>query len=135
MTSSGRDVVQVAKSQDAVLESFGTKEPELETTEIPAVKTILDRSEYTTASALLPPWARPFLHLFPVHIRGSLALERFGTVAAAAIARRLLMSSDKIDLLSKMVEVTDDGGRPMGNRELSAEATTLLAAGSDTISK
>ena len=135
MVSSGKDVVSIAKSQAAALKSFDTEKRQLDMQEIPAVKTVLDRSEYTTAAAFLPLWVRPLLLFMPVHIRGSKAMERFGTMAVTAISKRLSMPSDKVDLLSKMVEIKDDGGRPMGSQELSAEATTLLVAGSDTTSK
>ncbi|TCD69097.1 hypothetical protein EIP91_008739 [Steccherinum ochraceum] len=133
MVSSGSDLVSVAKSQSRALKSFDT-EWQLETETIPAVKTVLDRSEYTTAAAHLPALVRPLMLLLPNHIRGSTAMKKFGTIAVTSIAKRLALQSDKVDLLSKMVEVKDDGGRPMGDRELSAEATTLLIAGSDTTS-
>jgi len=51
-----------------------------------------------------------------------------------AVAKRLATSTDRVDLLSKLQEGRDGNGNPMGKTELTAEALTLLIAGSDTTS-
>ena len=43
--------------------------------------------------------------------------------------------TDRIDLLSKLQQGRDSEGKPMGREELTAEALTLLIAGSDNTSK
>ncbi|KAH8103863.1 cytochrome P450 monooxygenase pc-bph [Cristinia sonorae] len=134
MVANGSDVVKIAKSQTAALESFDSDKHDLDTDEIPAVKVVLERGDHVATSAFSPAWFRPFLRFFPATNKGRRAMELFGNLAVTAIARRLLTSPDKVDLLSKMVEIKDDGGRTMDGRELAAEATTLLIAGSDTTS-
>ncbi len=52
-----------------------------------------------------------------------------------AIAKRLATPTDRVDLLSKLQDSRDSKGKPMGREELTAEALTLLIAGSDTSSK
>lgn len=133
MTASGTDIVRVATDQEAVMKSFGSEQMQFEEVEIPVVKTILDRSEFLTASAMMPAWIRPIVrHLTP---GGSKAMETFGTLVVTALTKRLSAPSDRVDLLSRMIEVKNNGGKPMNRQELSAEATTLIIAGSDTTAK
>ncbi|THH27801.1 hypothetical protein EUX98_g6398 [Antrodiella citrinella] len=132
MTASGTDIIQIATDQTAAIESFGSEKARLETEDVPLVKTVLARGEFSITAALMPVWARPILRL--LEPEGHKALNTFGTIAATSIQTRLSTPTDRVDLLSRMIEGRDDGGKPMNARELCAESTTLLGAGSDTTS-
>lgn len=134
MAARGTDVVQVATNQADAVQSLASEKRQLKMKEIPLVETILDRSEYTTARAFLPAWARPLLLLVPNLNRGSQAMETFGTLAVTSILKRLARPSDRVDLLSKMLEAGHEAGMAMDRKEICAEATLLLIAGSDTTS-
>lgn len=135
MVARGEDLVKVPVSRSAALKALGEEKPQLEMMEIPAMQTVLQRSEHATKSAFLPKWTRPLLRYSPSHLRGDKAMKAAGSMAITSVSRRLQMPSGKVDLLSKMVEVRDDGGRPMEGPELSAEANTLLLAATDTTAK
>ncbi|KAF7360600.1 Cytochrome P450 monooxygenase [Mycena venus] len=82
-------------------------------TYIPAVAVLNGRGEYSMSMGVLP---------------------RMGASFDASRAVRLGQPTDRVDLLSKLQAGTDDNGNPMGRAELTAEALTLLIAGSDTTS-
>ena len=63
------------------------------------------------------------------------ALEGITNIALAAVAKRLAFPVERSDILSKLQEGKDADGNPMGVAELTAEAMTMLIAGSDTFSK
>ncbi|KAI0796080.1 cytochrome P450 [Abortiporus biennis] len=116
--------------------------------EVSAIETIVNRSEWALAVAVLPNWWRPLVSnwvpWYKTKIRG---MERFGRMATTALANRInsLENVDRDDLLSRLFAQTDvereagdveeDQKAPTLNiTELFAEAGTLLAAGTDTTS-
>ncbi|KAH9934405.1 cytochrome P450 monooxygenase pc-bph [Fomitopsis serialis] len=89
----------------------------------PAVQIINERGEYSASIGVLPPRWRPWL------VRFLLA-----GMAIAAISKRLAAPTERTDLLSKLQQGKDEEGRPLGAKELTADALTQLIAGSDTTS-
>ncbi|EEB89164.1 hypothetical protein MPER_12773 [Moniliophthora perniciosa FA553] len=66
--------------------------------------------------------------------QGSEDVKTLSGIAIMAVAKRLKEGSDRSDLLQKLQSAKDEHGNPMGRAELTAEALTLLIAGSDTTS-
>lgn len=136
MTVSASDSAQVVRSRDAAMHAFGHEKAELEYATIPAVKVINERSKYNISIAVVPAWWRPLLRRLPWYNSKGDATEAISNLAVTAVIRRLKASSVKEEnILSKLIEATDEDGNHMGKMELSAEAMTLLVAGTDTTSK
>ncbi|KAF7344377.1 Cytochrome P450 monooxygenase [Mycena sanguinolenta] len=111
------------------------KEASDDITYIPAVAVLNGRGEYTMSMGVLPAFVRPIIkRLIPWYARGLQDVQYLAGIAIVAVAKRLGQPSDRVDLLSKLQAGTDDNGAPMGRPELTAEALTLLIAGSDTTS-
>ena len=104
-------------------------------TEIPAVKILNGRGEYSMSMGVLPGWWRPYVAKLPWYTQGGQDVRTLAGIAIMAVAKRLATTTDRVDLLSKLQESRDGNGNPMGKAELTAEALTLLIAGSDTTSK
>ena len=104
-------------------------------TEIPAVKILNGRGEYSMSMGVLPGWWRPYVAKLPWYTQGGQDVKTLAGIAIMAVAKRLATTTDRVDLLSKLQESRDGNGNPMGKAELTAEALTLLIAGSDTTSK
>ena len=104
-------------------------------TEIPAVKILNGRGEYSMSMGVLPSWWRPYVAKLPWYAQGGQDVRTLAGIAIMAVAKRLATTTDRVDLLSKLQESRDGNGNPMGKAELTAEALTLLIAGSDTTSK
>jgi benzoate 4-monooxygenase len=104
-------------------------------TEIPAVKILNGRGEYSMSMGVLPGWWRPYVARLPWYSQGGQDVRTLAGIAIMAVAKRLATTTDRVDLLSKLQEARDGNGNPMGKAELTAEALTLLIAGSDTTSK
>ena len=83
----------------------------------------------------LPPHWRPFARRLPWYSKGQKDVQALAGIAIMAVAKRLATPTDRVDLLSKLQAGRDCDGNPMGREELTAEALTLLIAGSDTTSK
>ncbi|KAJ7315041.1 cytochrome P450 monooxygenase [Mycena albidolilacea] len=106
-----------------------------EITYIPAVAVLNGRGEYSMSMGVLPGWVRPVVRrLVPWYARGLQDVKHLAGIAIVAVATRLGQPTDRVDLLSKLQAGKDDGGELMGRAELTAEALTLLIAGSDTTS-
>ena len=135
MISAARDTAQVPKNQADVMNAYGDKDAQVESIEIPAVKILNGRGEYSMAMGVLPGYWRPFARLIPWYRRGSADVKTLAGIAIMAVMKRLRTPTDRVDLLSKLQEGRDSNGNPMGREELTAEALTLLIAGSDTTSK
>jgi benzoate 4-monooxygenase len=103
--------------------------------EIPAVQILNGRGEYSMSMGVLPAWWRPYVRHLPWYRKGQKDVKTLAGIAIMAVAKRLATSTDRVDLLSKLQEGRDCDGNPMGKAELTAEALTLLIAGSDTTSK
>ena len=116
------------------MKSYGTGKVS-EVIEIPAVKILNGRGEYSVSMGVLPAWWRPFVRKLPWYRKGQADVKALAGIAIMAVAKRLATPTDRVDLLSKLQEGRDNEGKPMGSEELTAEALTLLIAGSDTTSK
>lgn len=84
---------------------------------------------------VLPPLWRPIARKLPWYKKGQSNVQSLAGIAIMAVAKRLARPTDRTDLLSKLQSGKDEDGNPMGRAELTAEALTLLIAGSDTTSK
>jgi benzoate 4-monooxygenase len=134
MLEAAKDIAVVPKNQEDVMRSYGTgKVPEV--IEIPAVKILNGRGEYSMSMGVLPASWRPFVRQLPWYRRGQADVKALAGIAIMAVAKRLATPTDRVDLLSKLQAGRDNEGKPMGSGELTAEALTLLIAGSDTTSK
>jgi len=133
MIKAAKDVAPVAKSQTNAMATYGNEKVEVDVEYFPAIKILGDRGVYTASMGVLPPWLRQFLKKF--RHKGNVATENLAGLAIAAVSKRLKAPTDRVDVLSKLQAGKDDEGKPMGPQELTAEAVTQLAAGSDTISK
>ncbi|KIK71442.1 hypothetical protein GYMLUDRAFT_149556 [Collybiopsis luxurians FD-317 M1] len=108
--------------------------------EIPAVKILNGRGEYSMSMGVLPPSYRPFAKRLPWFAAGAADVKALAGIAIMAVRKRLVaqeagtLEVRKTDLLEKLQRGKDDNGNPMGKEELTAEALTLLIAGSDTTS-
>lgn len=84
---------------------------------------------------VLPPSWRPLVCHLPWYSQGQKDVKSLAGIAIMAVAKRLQNPTDRVDLLSKLQDARDSDGNPLGREELTAEALTLLIAGSDTTSK
>ncbi|SJL18071.1 related to Benzoate 4-monooxygenase cytochrome P450 [Armillaria ostoyae] len=114
MIKAGRDSALVPDDPLAVMASYGQAGAKYVTKEVPAVKILNGRGDYT--------------------IEGGQDSDTLAGMAIVAVSKRLSEPSDKNDLLSKLQARKDEQGNPMGREELTAEALTLLIAGSNTTS-
>lgn len=133
MVEAAQDSALVAKDPKHVMATYGS-ETEAEVIAIPAVKILNGRGEYSMSMGVLPAWWRPFVRQLPWYRRGLKDVKSLAGIAIMAVARRLATPTDRVDLLSKLKAGIDSDGNPMGREELTAEALTLLIAGSDTTS-
>ncbi|KAK7462809.1 hypothetical protein VKT23_007389 [Stygiomarasmius scandens] len=154
MLSACQDKAPVPVSQKAAIESYGTASGDIETREIPAVKILNGRGEYSMSMGALPAYWRPVAKKLPWFRQGGKDVKALAGIAIMAVRRRLAadagvdLEKEKMaggdgasyraggrnDLLRKLQEGKDDQGNLMGREELTAEALTLLIAGSDTTS-
>ena len=134
MIQAAKDSAAVATAGQDAMNVYG-KETVQEYVEIPAVKILNDRGEFSATMGVLPPWLRPFIRKMPWFRKGSQAVKNLAGMAIVMVAKRLSTPTDRTDLLSKLQQGKDDEGNPMGREELTAEALTQLIAGSDTTSK
>ncbi|KAF4618517.1 hypothetical protein D9613_010014 [Agrocybe pediades] len=133
MITAARDLAVVPVNQETVMENYGTK-AEVEVREIPAVKILNGRGEYSMSMGVLPPSWRPLARRLPWYKKGLRDVETLAGIAIMAVAKRLATPTDRVDLLSKLQEGRDHEGKVMTKEEVTAEALTLLIAGSDTTS-
>ena len=79
--------------------------------EVPAIKTLHERGEYSSSLGVLPPWLRPIVTtLVPWYSQGNQAVNDLAGMAVAAVSKRLLNPTDRIDILSRLQEGKDDEG-------------------------
>lgn len=124
---------------------------------VPAVKTLNERGEFGASMGVVPVWLRPLARHLPFWARANVAVKTFEKMAIASVNRRLMFGQaedeDELeisavaddgenethvktsDLLEKLLQGKDSNGDPIGKEELTAEALTLMVAGSDTTSK
>ena len=135
MIKAAKDSAFVPKDQKAAMDSYGDRDSSVEVVSIPAVKILNGCGEFAMSMGVLPPWWRPFVRELPWYSKGKKDVKTLAGIAIMAVAKRLATPTDRVDLLSKLQESRDSEGKPMGREELTAEALTLLIAGSDTSSK
>lgn len=135
MIKAAKDSALVPKDQQAAMNSYGNKDTSVEVHEIPAVQILNGRGEYSMSMGVLPPRWRPIVKHLPWYSKGSKDVKSLAGIAIMAVAKRLATPTDRVDLLSKLQNGRDNDGNLMGREELTAEALTLLIAGSDTTSK
>ena len=135
MLEAARDSALVPKDPAKAMESYGKEFEESEVFSIPAVQILNGRGEYSMSMGVLPPHWRPFVRHLPWYKKGLKDVQSLAGIAIMAVAKRLATPTDRVDLLSKLQAGRDCDGNPMGREELTAEALTLLIAGSDTTSK
>ncbi|KAJ7085977.1 cytochrome P450 monooxygenase [Mycena crocata] len=131
MIEAAKDAAPVPAAVEA-LSDVSFSKPEV--THIPAVAVLNGRGEFSMSTGVLPGWWWPIVACLPWYRAGQHSVRQLAGIAIVAVAKRLSTPTDRVDLLSKLQAGTDDNGNPMGRSELTAEALTLLIAGSDTTS-
>ncbi|CAF9942069.1 hypothetical protein IMSHALPRED_003187 [Imshaugia aleurites] len=127
MLSKGKDIAEVQKSPNGPV------------TYAPAVEVLNRRGEVSGTIGCLPS-LKPFAKYLPDSFfrNGVRAVENLAGIAAARVNARLdapdEVTSQRKDLLARLVEGRDENGEKLGRQELTAEALTQLIAGSDTTS-
>ncbi|KAF9445726.1 cytochrome P450 monooxygenase [Macrolepiota fuliginosa MF-IS2] len=134
MIQAAKDIALVPRNQKSMMESYGREAKQEEVVGIPAVQILNGRGEFSMSMGALPPHWRPIARRLPGYAQGGKAVKDLAGIAIAAVSKRLATPTDRVDLLSKLQTGRDSNGDPMGREELTAEALTLLIAGSDTTS-
>ncbi|KAK0466888.1 cytochrome P450 monooxygenase [Desarmillaria tabescens] len=132
MITAAKDFALVPKDQHAVLSSYGKVGAEYSTKEIEAIKTLGGSQPFVATAGPLPGWWRPLVKYTPWLWQAGKDFDAMIGMAMVAVSKRLEVPTDRNDLLSKLLAGNDEDGNPMGREELTAEALTLLIAGSDT---
>jgi benzoate 4-monooxygenase len=135
MLQAAKDSAMVPKDQKSMMDSYGKEAAKIEVVEIPAVKILNGRGEFSMTMGTFPPYWRPFARRLPSFAQGARDVKNLAGIAITAVAKRLATPTDRNDLLSNLQSGRDSEGNLLGREELTAEALTLLIAGSDTTSK
>jgi len=133
MLEAAKDSALVPKNPDNVMNSYG-KECTEDVVALPSVQILNGRGEFSMSMGVLPAWRRPVVRKLPGYSQGQKDVKMLAGIAIMAVAKCLATPTDRVDLLSKLQAGRDNEGNPMGKEELTAEALTLLIAGSDTTS-
>ncbi|KAK0244643.1 cytochrome P450 monooxygenase [Armillaria nabsnona] len=135
MIMAAKDSAQVPEDPNTVMGSYGKVGAKYATKEIPAIKTLSGPSEtFLVTLGAVPGWWRPLLKRTPWFWQGGKDFHALMGMAIMAVSKRLEVPTDRNDMLSKLQAGKDEDGNPMCREELTAEALTLLVAGSDTTS-
>ncbi|KAK0501634.1 cytochrome P450 monooxygenase [Armillaria luteobubalina] len=135
MIMAGKDSAPTAQDTHAVMKSYGQAGTKHASREIPVIKTLGGQSEtFLVTMGAVPGWWRAILKRTPIFRKGGEDVDAIVGMAVAAISKRMQEPTDRNDLLSKLQAGKDEDGNPMGREELTAEALTLLVAGSETTS-
>ncbi|KAF2662958.1 putative benzoate 4-monooxygenase [Lophiostoma macrostomum CBS 122681] len=123
MLKEGRDFAEVRLKPDAP------------PTVAPAIEVLNRRGEVSGTLGCLPQ-LKPYAKYLPdpFFSNGIKAVENLAGIAIARVNARLEKSSDRVDLLARLMEGRDESDAKLGHEELTAEALTQLIAGSDTTS-
>jgi benzoate 4-monooxygenase len=138
MIKAGKDTAPIPASGPSA--DLTDSKNNVEITHIPAVKILNGRGEYSMSMGCLPPSYRPYFKRIPWFASGAADVKALAGIAIMAVRRRLQAQASgdlavrSTDLLEKLQNGKDEDGNPMGREELTAEALTLLIAGSDTTS-
>lgn len=135
MLEAAKDIALVPKDPKSMMESYGKEAKQGEVIGVPAISILNSRGEFNLTMSAIPPRWRPIVRHLPGFAQGSRDVKTVAGIAIAAVSKRLATPTDRVDLLSKLQSGRDSEGNPMGREELTAEALTLLVAGSDTTSK
>lgn len=138
MLEAGKDIAKVPKhygSQQAVMNSYGKHKIDSDIIGIPAVEILNGRGDFSMCTGVLPPHWRPIVSKLPGYRFGTDCVRYLAGMSIMAVAKRMENPTDRVDLLSKLQSGRDAEGNPMSGEELTAEAQTLLIAGSDTSAK
>ncbi|EXJ56724.1 benzoate 4-monooxygenase [Cladophialophora yegresii CBS 114405] len=119
-----KDFAEIRKSPDAPPQTA------------PAIEVLNRRGEVSGTLGCLPA-LKPYAKYLPdpFFSQGVEAVENLAGIAIARVKQRLdNPSTDRVDLLARLMEGKDAQGHKLGREELTAEALTQLIAGSDTTS-
>jgi len=67
----------------------------IEIEEIPAVKTLNGRGEFSTSMGVLPPWWRPLVRRLPWYSKGQGNVKTSTVIAIMAVAKPLATPTDR----------------------------------------
>ncbi|KAJ7216047.1 cytochrome P450 [Mycena pura] len=129
MLAAGHDAARVPATAAARKDAHFKK---TETTHAPAIALLNGRGEYVAAMGVLPAWWRPLAAYLPWYRARAQSASELAGMAIVAVAKRLATPSDRVDVLSKLLDGKDEHGQPLGREELTVEAHAFLIAGSDT---
>ncbi|KAK0202468.1 cytochrome P450 monooxygenase [Desarmillaria ectypa] len=133
MVMAAKDSVLVPKDQYAVMKSYGQPGEKYVTKEIEVIKAFSGPTEASLVTmGALPLWWRPLLKRTPLFWKAGQDFDAIVGMAIMAVSKRLQAPMDRNDLLGKLLSGKDENGNPMSEEELTAEALSLLIAGSDT---
>lgn len=138
MLEAGQDAAPVVTSQKTAMDSYYTgQEASVDRTTIAAVKTINESVHINLLIGNLPLMrsCRSLLLLIPSFRQSLKSRGLVAKMAVSAVARRLASGVSRPDLLTKLISARDDIGLPLPAEELSAEAASMLIAGTDTTAK
>ena len=114
--------------------------PSSPVTYAPAIQVLNRRGEVSSTLGCMP-WLLPYAKYLPDRFfrDGLQAVSNLAGIAVARVNARLdgssgSGSSDRVDLLARLMEGKDENGEKLGRKELTAEALAQLIAGSDTTS-
>lgn len=101
----------------------------------PAIEVLNRRGEVSGTLGCYPA-LKPYAKYLPdpFFSQGIKAVENLAGIAIARVNARLATSSDRVDLLARLIQGRDESGAALSREELTAEALTQLIAGSDTTS-
>jgi benzoate 4-monooxygenase len=106
---------------------------------VPAIEALNDRGDVSATLGCLPQ-LQAYVKWLPDRFfaNGIEAVRQLAGIATARVEERLrpeaLAKNTRRDMLARLMEGRDEKGKPMGRAELTAEAQTLMIAGSDTTS-
>ncbi|KAK0466873.1 cytochrome P450 monooxygenase [Desarmillaria tabescens] len=135
MIMAAKDSAPVAQNPQTVMKSYGQAGAKYTSKEIRVIKTLGGPSEtFLVTMGAMPGWCRSLLRRAPLFWKAGKDFDAIVGMGITAVSKRLQTPTDRNDLLSKLQAGKDEDGNPMGREELTAEALTLLVAGSDTTS-
>ncbi len=107
MIMAAKDSAIIPKDNQDGLKSYG-QQTSCEVKEIPAVKILNDRGEFSMTMGVLPASWRPIARKLPMFTVGGQAVKSLAGIAIMAVAKRLATPTDRNDLLSKLQNGTDE---------------------------
>ncbi|KAK0466865.1 cytochrome P450 monooxygenase [Desarmillaria tabescens] len=133
MIMAGKDSALVPKDQHDAMDFYGKVGANYATKEVAVIKTMGEATgKFLATLGAVPGWWRTLLGRLPLLRKGREDFKAIAGLAIVAVSKRLEVPTDRNDLLNKLQAAKDEDGNPMSKEELTAEAMTLLAAGSDS---